>query len=124
MCLSTRNKRCVVGVSLTARASNRRADLEQRMFKDEVTRPAVMMVSDEDGPLVLASHAGDGAAFEQLVSRYDRKLFRIAYHIVRNADDAQDVVQDSFIKASKILGSFKHNQSFRLGFIGLLSTSP
>jgi RNA polymerase sigma-70 factor (ECF subfamily) len=83
---------------------------EKRMFNDEQNRPAVMPMSDEDTPLVAATQAGDGAAFEQIVSRYDRKLFRIAYHIVRNAEDAQDVVQETFIKVFQNIGRF-HAQS-------------
>jgi RNA polymerase sigma-70 factor (ECF subfamily) len=80
------------------------------MFKDRQTGPAVTPICDEDAPLVAAAQAGDGAAFGQLVSRYDRKLFRIAYHIVHNAEDAQDVVQESFIKAFQNIGRF-HAQS-------------
>lgn len=80
------------------------------MFKSTHTVSVTTPVSDEDAPLVEATRAGDGAAFEQLVSRYDRKLFRIAYHIVHNAEDAQEVVQESFIKVFQNIGRF-HSQS-------------
>lgn len=80
------------------------------MFKDRQTGPVVTPICDEDAPLVAATQAGDSAAFAQLVSRYDRKLFRIAFHIVHNAEDAQDVVQDSFIKVFQNIGRF-HGQS-------------
>lgn len=82
------------------------------MFKDRQTGPAVTPISDEDAPLVAATQAGDGGAFGQLVSRYDRKLFRIAYHIVHNAEDAQDVVQDSFIKMFQNIGRFQAQSKF------------
>jgi RNA polymerase sigma-70 factor, ECF subfamily len=82
------------------------------MPQDELTKPAVTIVSDEDTPLVVASQAGDGAAFEQLVSRYDRKLFRLAYHMVRNTEDAQDVVQETFIKVFKHIGRFQAQSKF------------
>ena len=39
------------------------------------------------------------AAFEELVRRYDRNVFRIAQHITQNREDAEDVVQDAFLKA-------------------------
>jgi hypothetical protein len=55
--------------------------LEQGMFKDEMTGPAAPKVSADDATLVMASKTGDSAAFEELVARYDRKLFRIAYNI-------------------------------------------
>ena len=80
------------------------------MFNHGLTGSAVTPMFDDDAPLVAASQAGDDAAFAQLVSRYDRKLFRIAYHIVHNADDAHDVVQESFIKVFQNIGRF-HAQS-------------
>jgi RNA polymerase sigma-70 factor, ECF subfamily len=82
------------------------------MSDDELTRSAVTNVSDEDAQLVAASKAGDGTAFEQLVSRYDRKLFRIAYNIVHNVDDANDMVQESFIKVFRNLGQFQSQSKF------------
>jgi RNA polymerase sigma-70 factor (ECF subfamily) len=66
----------------------------------------------EDADLVMASKAGDSAAFGELVARYDRKLFRIAYHIIHNPDDAQDVVQEAFIKAFQNLGQFRADSKF------------
>lgn len=77
------------------------------IFKDALTKPAIKIIADEDAPLVKAIQAGDGSAFELLVSRYDRKLFRIAYHIVHNAEDAQDIVQDTFIKVFKNIAQFQ-----------------
>jgi RNA polymerase sigma-70 factor, ECF subfamily len=82
------------------------------MFKDKLTKPPIKMPADEDAPLVVASRAGDAAAFEELVSRYDRKLFRIAYHIVHNADDARDVVQDTFIKVFQNISRFQCQAKF------------
>lgn len=82
------------------------------MSKDELTTPVVTRVSDEDAQLVVASKAGDVAAFEQLVSRYDHKLFRIAYNIVHNVDDASDMVQESFIKVFRNLGQFQSQSKF------------
>jgi RNA polymerase sigma-70 factor, ECF subfamily len=67
---------------------------------------------DEDATLVLATQAGDSAALEQLVTRYDRKLFRIAYGVLRNHDDAQDVVQETFVKAFKNLKQFRADSKF------------
>jgi hypothetical protein len=77
------------------------------MFKHGQTGPAVTPMFDEDALLVAVTQAGNAAASAQLVFRYDRKLFRIANHIVRNVDDAQDVVEDSFIKAFKNIRQFE-----------------
>ena len=49
--------------------------------------------------LVRAAKQGDDSAFEELVRRYDRNVFRIAQHITQNREDAKDVVQEAFLKA-------------------------
>ncbi|MCU1272183.1 MAG: polymerase, sigma-24 subunit, subfamily [Acidobacteriaceae bacterium] len=66
----------------------------------------------EDAELVLASKAGDIAAFDQLVTRYNCKLLRIAQHITHNFDDAQDAVQETFLKAFQKLGEFRGDSKF------------
>jgi RNA polymerase sigma-70 factor (ECF subfamily) len=47
-----------------------------------------------------------------LVNRYDRNIFRIAQHITHNEEDAQDVVQDAFLKAYQNLEQFQENSKF------------
>jgi RNA polymerase sigma-70 factor, ECF subfamily len=68
-------------------------------------------VSDELA-LVQAAKQGDVSAFEQLVKRYDRNIFRIAQHITQNREDAEDVVQDAFLKAYENLDQFQGNSKF------------
>ncbi len=68
-------------------------------------------VSDELR-LVRAAKAGDIGAFEQLVHRYDRNVFRIAQHITQNREDAEDVVQDAFLKAYENLKNFQEQSKF------------
>ena len=68
-------------------------------------------VSDELA-LVEAARAGDVGAFEELVSRYDRNIFRIAQHITQNREDAEDVVQDAFFKAYSNLTQFQGQSKF------------
>jgi len=72
----------------------------------------ISRTAPEDSDLVQASKAGDSAAFEELVARYDRKLFRTACHILHNPYDAQDVVQDTFIKVFQNLGQFRADSKF------------
>src|SRR5439155_17131323 len=55
---------------------------------------------------------GDVAAFEELVKRYDGKLFRIAQHLTHNREDAEDIVQEAFLKAFQYLGQFRENSKF------------
>lgn len=66
----------------------------------------------EELQLVRAAKAGDITAFEQLVRRYDRNVFRIANHITQNREDAEDVVQDAFLKAYENLHNFQEQSKF------------
>src|ERR1700746_1290546 len=68
-------------------------------------------VSDELA-LVQAAKKGDVSAFEELVKRYDRNVFRIAQHITQNREDAEDVVQDAFLKAYTDLNQFQGQSKF------------
>ena len=62
--------------------------------------------------LVQAAQRGDVGAFEQLIKKYDRNVFRIAQHITQNREDAEDVVQDAFLKAYQKLDQFQGNSKF------------
>jgi RNA polymerase sigma-70 factor, ECF subfamily len=68
-------------------------------------------VSDEMS-LVQAAKGGNIQAFEALVKRYDRNVFRIAQHITQNREDAEDVVQDAFLKAYSNLEQFQGQSKF------------
>jgi RNA polymerase sigma-70 factor, ECF subfamily len=73
---------------------------------------AVKAVPRDDLDLVQASKGGDVAAFEQLVKRYDRKLFRIAQSVTHNREDSQDAVQEAFLKAYQHLYEFRGDSQF------------
>jgi len=62
--------------------------------------------------LVSRSKAGDNRAFEELVKRYQRKVFGIAYGIVRDPEGASDVCQETFLRAFKSLSKFKGDSKF------------
>ena len=70
-------------------------------------------VAREDEPrLVAAAKGGDTAAFEELVNRYEKKIFRLTMNITRNHEDAEDAMQDAFMKAYSHLGSFQEDSRF------------
>jgi RNA polymerase sigma-70 factor (ECF subfamily) len=75
----------------------------------KVNEPAPLT---EELVLVTAAKAGDVGAFEELVRRYDRNVFRIAQHITQNREDAEDVVQDAFLKAYENLPQFQMQSKF------------
>ena len=78
---------------------------------ETIQKPATEAATEELA-LVQAAQKGDLEAFSQLVKRYDRNIFRIAQHITHNEEDAQDVVQDAFLKAYQNLSRFQGNSKF------------
>ncbi len=66
----------------------------------------------DDRDLVLAARAGDREAFRTLFERYHKRAYSLALGVVRQPDDALDVVQDAFIKAHKHLDKFEGASSF------------
>lgn len=68
--------------------------------------------ASDDLDLVHASKNGDMSAFETLVRRYDRRLLRIAQNVMHNWEDAEDAVQEAFLKAFQHLGGFREDSQF------------
>src|ERR1700689_1933887 len=70
-------------------------------------------VAKADEPiLVAAAKSGDISAFETLVGRYERKIFRLTQNITQNKEDAEDAMQEAFLKAYEHLGEFEGNSRF------------
>ena len=63
------------------------------------TAPPPLENTNEEQALVDRAKAGDAQAFSRLVDKYERKIFRLAKHITQNDEDAEDVLQESFLKA-------------------------
>lgn len=61
----------------------------------------------DESDLIARARQGDGQAFTLLVNRYERKIFRLAKHITQNVEDAEDVLQDTFLKAYEHLDGFQ-----------------
>jgi len=66
----------------------------------------------DEKELVRLAKAGDDDAFRQLFERHNRRAFGLALGVVKNPDDALDVVQDAFIKAHRYLPKFEGTSSF------------
>ncbi len=75
-----------------------------------------MTVSSQPGVdesvLVSQAREGDTAAFAELVRRYEGKIFRLAQHVTQNREDAEDVLQETFMKAYEHLDQFKGDSKF------------
>src|SRR5579871_3159370 len=68
--------------------------------------------AEEDRALIAKAQAGDAAAFRRLIERHQRRAFAIALALVRDENDARELVQDAFLRVFKGLGSFQGGSSF------------
>jgi RNA polymerase sigma-70 factor (ECF subfamily) len=68
--------------------------------------------SSDEAELVAGAKAGHAPAFDELFKRYERRTFTIAHRITRNHEDAEDIVQQSFLKAFVHLHKFEGKSSF------------
>jgi RNA polymerase sigma-70 factor (ECF subfamily) len=85
----------------------------QRIVSATDPRPlASTVVRDDEAQLVSAAKAGDVSAFEELVNRYERKIFRLGMNITQNREDAEDVMQDAFLKSYQNLDRFQGDSRF------------
>ena len=65
-----------------------------------------------EGDLVKRARRGDLNAYDELVQRYQQRIYATIYHMTANHEDANDLAQDSFIKAFQALKSFRGGSSF------------
>jgi RNA polymerase sigma-70 factor (ECF subfamily) len=67
---------------------------------------------DDELELVTNARKGDAASFSTLLRRYEGKIFRLAMNITQNREDAEDVLQEAFLKAYEHLDQFQGNSRF------------
>jgi RNA polymerase sigma-70 factor, ECF subfamily len=66
----------------------------------------------DDGQAVEACQGGDRAAFDRLVERYQRDIYRLCYRYLNNHEDANDAAQDAFLRAYRAIGRFRGDSAF------------
>jgi RNA polymerase sigma-70 factor (ECF subfamily) len=69
-------------------------------------------VDNDDAALIERCRAGDVAAFEPLVEKYRQRVWRLAYNLLRDREEAWDVSQEAFIRAYQALPSFRGQSAF------------
>ena len=84
----------------------------EALMMEDLTQSVTLCVSDPDITLVEACISGNVEAFEELVRRYDRKLLRISQQVLHNLEDAQEAVQETFLKAYQKLSQFQRSSKF------------
>src|ERR1043165_1924630 len=65
-----------------------------------------------EGRAIEAVRSGNAGSYDYLVSKYSKRVVSIAWGIVRNAHDAEDLAQEAFVKAFQNIGRFKTGQPF------------
>lgn len=70
-------------------------------------------VSREQAGLIRAAQRGDREAFERLIRAYDRGVLRLALNLLRSVEDAQEVYQETFLRAFRNLSSFRADSNFQ-----------
>lgn len=75
---------------------------------DARTVPAAV----DDKQLVRRAQEGDLSAFDELIRRYQERVYATVYHMTSNHEDANDLTQETFVKAYKALSSFKGDSGF------------
>jgi RNA polymerase sigma-70 factor (ECF subfamily) len=66
----------------------------------------------DDRRLVRAAQKGDQGAFRQLVERYQRRVYQLALGMMKDADEAMDISQETFVRVHRYLPTFKGDSSF------------
>ena len=74
----------------------------------DLNSPTAML----EGDLVNRARRGDLKAYDELVQRYQQRIYATIYHMTSNHEDANDLAQEAFIKAYSALKSFKGGSSF------------
>jgi len=74
--------------------------------------PAAEPPPPDDSKLVAAAREGDMRAYDELIRRYQDRIYGTIYHMTSNHEDANDLAQETFIKAFQALKNFKGDSSF------------
>jgi RNA polymerase sigma-70 factor (ECF subfamily) len=82
------------------------------MLRYDEEMPAIETGTFDESALVAKAREGDAEAFNGLVNQYERKIFRLAKHITQSDEDAEDVLQEAFLKAYEHLPDFQGQSKF------------
>ena len=95
-----------------ARQAPPSSTLNTRVSDASNAKQARIREAEEDRGLIARAQQGDTAAFRQLVERHQRRAFAIALALVRDENDARELVQDAFLRVYKSLNNFQGGSSF------------
>ena len=79
----------------------------------EASMPMAARSQDPDIDLIERYFAGQTQAFDEIMIRYERQIYRVCYRFVENREDAMDLAQDVFVKAFEHLPTFRRESSLK-----------
>ena len=79
----------------------------------EASMPMAARNQDPDVELIERYFAGDTSAFDEIMIRYERQIYRVCYRFVEHREDAMDLAQDVFVKAFEHLPTFRRESSLK-----------
>lgn len=77
-----------------------------------MAKPGLDLATMSDQDVVLEARAGRQAAYRELVRRYERPIFSLIYRMVRNREQAEDLSQETFVKALNAIESYRPEYKF------------
>ena len=77
-----------------------------------MAKPSIDLATLSDQDVVLEARAGRQAAYRELVRRYERPIFSLIYRMVRNREQAEDLSQETFVKALNAIESYRPEYKF------------
>ena len=77
------------------------------LLENPTTKPGT-----DDLTLVRRAQSGDAAAYDELMRKYQERIYGTLYHMTSTHEDANDLTQETFIKAYRVLNTFKGDSSF------------
>jgi RNA polymerase sigma-70 factor, ECF subfamily len=86
----------------------------QQSAAEQTARPVASATASEptDLDLVQRIKSGDEGAFEQMVERYHARVYSLSYGVLRNAEDAEEATQDTFLTLYRKIGTFDESKKF------------
>jgi RNA polymerase sigma-70 factor, ECF subfamily len=79
---------------------------------EDLLQDVAVLVDSTDEELVARSIGGDTESFNQLIRRWEKPIYALAYRTIGREDDARDVVQETFLRAFRGLGGFRGQAKF------------
>jgi RNA polymerase sigma-70 factor (ECF subfamily) len=95
---------------MTEPISGKAGDVPKKVPANEAAKSPAAEVAETE--LVSRARKGDLGAYDQLVQRYQERIYATVYHMTSNHEDANDLAQEAFIKGFQALKSFKGGSSF------------